>query len=220
MCKELLSDIRRLKNIIRAKKTRTVLDKLHLELLKRAEKMFKDGDDLYAAELCIAVNALDKTALINREKLSEIRARYSENCDDGALDELLEKHFGKYILSEPLNGLSSALTQLRAALLNGAAQADEQIRGVRNAVSALSEEYPELGKIIAAAADRTEHLLSLGETEHACGLIDAVHALPEIAGEVTADMRSYKRCFVKPFSQKHNDDFFDDFDLKKVFMRR
>lgn len=219
MCKELLSDIRRLKNIIHSKKTRTALDNLHLDLLKRAEKLFKDGDDLYAAELCVVVNALDKTALISRKKLSEIRARYSENCGDGALDELLEKHFGKYILSEPLNGLSSALTQLRAALLNGTAQADEQIRGVRNAVSELSEEYPELGKIVAAAVDRAENLLSLGKTEHACGLIDAVHALPEIAGAVTADMRSYKICFVKPFTQKYNDDFFKDIDLKKVFMR-
>lgn len=216
MQKDLLNDIRRLKNIIRAKKTHTALDKLHLGLLKRAETLLKNGDGLHAAELGIAVNALDKAALIDRKKLSEIRARYSDNCGDGVLDEMLERYFGKYILSEPLNRLSSALTMLRSALLDGNKLADEQIRGVRKAVAALPDEYSKLGRIIAAAADRAEYLMSLGETEHACDLIDAVHALPEIAGAPSINMRSYKRCFVQPFARKHNDDFFKDIDLSKI----
>lgn len=217
MNEDLLADIRRLKGIIHAKKTHTTLDKLHFDLLKRAESLLKDGGDLHAAELCIAVNALDKTALIDREKLAEIRARYSEKYHDGVLDDLLEKYFGKYILIEPLNALSSALTCLRAALINEASQAEEQIRGVHNAVSTLPDEYPELGKIIAAAADKAEYLVSLGKIGYACDLIDAVHVLPEIAGAASADLRSYKRCFIKPFARKYNDNFFDDFDLTALF---
>lgn len=214
---ELLSDIKRLKGIIRAKKTHTALDRLHLDLLKRAEKLFKAGDDIRAAELCAVVIALDKPALISREKLSEIRKRYSEKCGDGLLDELLEKRFGKYILSEPLNGLSSALTRLRAALLDGDERVyGDHIRELRAAVSALPDEYAELGRLLAAAADRAEELISVGETEHACALIDAVHALPEIAGAPKVSLHGYKRCFVQPFEKRFGDDFFEDFDLSVI----
>lgn len=212
-----MNDIKRLKNIIHAKKTRTTLDKLHFDLLKRAERLLKDGEDIRAAELGIAVTSIDKAALIRHERLTEIRKRYSENCGDEVLDRLLEKYFGKYILSEPLNELSSSLTMLRAALLDGAAQTfDERINSVRGAVSALSEEYSELGGVICSAADRAEYLIDLGEIDHACGLIDAVHALPEIAGAPKASRRLYKRCFVKPFEKRFKDNFFEGFDLSVI----
>lgn len=216
MNKELLSDIRRLKGIIRAKKTHTALDKLHFDLLKRAEKLFKAGDDIRAAELCAAVTALDKPSLVSRERLLEIRKHYSKKCADGMLDELLEKHFGKFILSEPLNKLSSALTRLRAALLGETRNCGECLRDVRSAAGDLHAEYPELERLISAACDRTEELLSAGETEHACALIDAVHALPEIAGAPKASLRGYKRCFVRPFVKRFKDDFFEDFDLSVI----
>lgn len=216
MNEELLSDIKRLKGIIRAKKTHTALDKLHLDLLKRAEKMFKAGDDIRAVELCAAVTALDKPSLVSRERLSEIRKRYSEKCGDGTLDELLEKHFGKYILSEPLNKLSSALTRLRAALLGGTRNYGECLRNVRSADGDLPAEYPELKRLISAACDRAEELLSMGETEHACALIDAVHALPEIAGAPKASLRGYKKCFVQLFEKRFGDDFFEGFDLSVI----
>lgn len=212
-----MNDIKSLKNIIHAKKTRTTLDKLHFDLLKRAEQLLKGGYDTHAVELGIVVTSLDKAALISRERLTEIRKRYSENCGDEVLDRLLEKYFGKYILSEPLNELSSSLTMLRAALLDGAAQTyDERINDVRSAVSALSEEYSELGRIIGSAADRAEYLISVDEIEHACGLIDAIHALPEIADASKTSLHGYKRCFVKPFEKRFKDDFFEGFDLSAI----
>ena len=186
---ELLNDIKRLKNIIRAKKTHTALDKLHVDLLKRAERLLKDGDDIRATELCIAVNALDKAALINRERLSEIRKCYSEKCGDVLLDELLEKHFGKYILSEPLNKLSSALTELRAALLGETEKLGGRLLNVRSAAADLPDKYSELERLISAACNRAEELISADKTEHACALIDAIHALPEIAGAPKASLR-------------------------------
>ena len=216
MNKELLSDIRWLKGIIRAKKTHTALDKLHFDLLKGAEKLFKAGDDIRAAELCAAVTALDKPSLVSRERLLEIRKHYSEKCADGMLDELLEKHFGKFILSEPLNKLSSALTRLRAALLGETRNCGECLRDVRSVAGDLHAEYPELERLISAACDRTEELLSAGEAEHACALIDAVHALPEIAGAPKASLRGYKRYFVRPFVERFKDDFFEDFDLSVI----
>lgn len=215
---ELLRDIVRLRNIIRAKKTRTALDRLHFDLLDRAEKLLKSGDDLRAAELGVAVTALDKSSLMNRKALAEVRRRYSENCRDDLLDGLLEKYFGKYILSEPLNELSSALTLLRAALLDNNAQAGGgHIRAVRAAAASLSDEYEPLERLMTKAADRTEELIALGGTEHACALVDAVHVLPEIAGARRRSLSSYKRCFVKPFAKRYNDDFFENADLKNIF---
>lgn len=214
----LKSDIGLLKNIINAKKTRTSLDKLHLDLLKRAERLFEDGDELCAAELCAAVTALDKSALASRKALSEIRRRYSENCRDDLLDVLLEKYFGKYILSEPLNELSTALMRLRAALLDNNAQGSGvHIRAVRYAAAALPDEYRPLERMIEKAADRTEELIALGETEHACALVDAVHPLPEISGAPRRSLSGYKRCFVKPFAKRYKDGFFDSSDIKKIF---
>lgn len=216
MNEDLLSDIKRLKGIIRAKKTRGALDRLHLDLLKRAEKFFKNGDELHTIELCAAVTALDKPSLISRESLAKIRERYSEKCADETLDELLEKHFGKYILSEPLNELSAALTGLRAALLGGTGDRSELLRNVRSAAAKLPAEYSELRQLISAACDRTEELLAVEEAEQACALIDAVHALPEIAGAPKASLRGYKRCFVKPYEKQFNDIFFESFDLNSI----
>ncbi len=216
MNEDLLSDIKRLKGIIRAKKTHTALDRLHLDLLKRAERFFKNGDELHTIELCAAVTALSKPTLISRERLSEIRARYSRSCGDGLLDELLEKHFGKYILSEPLNELSAALTGLRAALLGGTGDRGELLRNVRSAAAKLPAEYSELRQLISAACDRTEELLAAEEAEQACALIDAVHALPEIAGAPKASLRGYKRYFVKPYEKQFNDNFFESFDLNSI----
>lgn len=216
MKEEILGDIKRLKGIIRAKKTHTAIDKLHLDMLKSAERLFEDGDDIRAAELCAAAIALDKASLTNRKRLSEIRKRYSEKCGDGLLDGLLEKHFGKYFLNEPLNGFSSALTRLRAALLNGTGDHRELFGNVRSAASALPDEYSELGRLISSACDRAEELLSAGKNEQACALIDAVHALPEIAGAPKASLRGYKRCFVRPFEKRFGDNFFEDFDLSII----
>lgn len=216
MNEDLLSDIKRLKGIIRAKKTRGALDRLHLDLLKRAEKFFKNGDELHTIELCAAVTALSKPTLISREKLSEIRARYSRSCGDGLLDELLEKHFGRYILSEPLNELSAALTGLRTALLGGTGDRGELLRNIRSDAAKLPAEYSELRQLISAACDRTEELLAAEEAEQVCALIDAVHALPEIAGAPKASLRGYKRCFVKPYEKQFNDIFFESFDLNSI----
>lgn len=216
MNEDLLSDIKRLKGIIRAKKTHTALDRLHLDLLKRAERFFKNGDELHTIECCSAVTALSKPTLISRERLSEIRARYSRSCGDGLLDELLEKHFGKYILSEPLNELSAALTGLRAALLGGTGEHGELLWNVRSAAAELPSEHSELRRLISAACGRTEELLAAEEAEQACALIDAVHALPEIAGAPKASLRGYKRCFVKPYEKQFNDNFFKSFDLNSI----
>lgn len=213
---ELLSDIKRLKGIIRAKKTHTALDRLHFDLLKRAERFFKDGDELHTVELCAAVTALDKPSLISRESLAEIRARYSEKCADGTLDELLEKHFGKFILSKPLNELSSALTMLRAALLGGTEEYGERLRNVRSANSELPEEYSELKCLISSVCGRTEELIADNKAEQAHALVDAVHALPEITGTPKASLRAYKRCFVKPYEKRFNDKFFDSFALNAI----
>lgn len=216
MNEDLLSDIKRLKGIIRAKKTHTAFDRLHLDLLKRAERFFKNGDELHTIELCSAVTALDKPSLIIRERLSEIRARYSRSCGDGLLDEFLEKHFGKYILSEPLNELSAALTGLRAALLGGTADYEELFRNIRSAAAELPAEYSELKRLLSAACKSAEELLFVGKTEQACAFVDAVHALPEIAGAPKASLRGYKRCFVKPYEKQFNDNFFESFDLNSI----
>lgn len=216
MNEDLLSDIKRLKGIIRVKKTHTALDRLHLDLLKHAEKFFKNGDELHTIELCAAVTALDKPSLISRESLAKIRERYSEKCADETLDELLEKHFGRYILSEPLNELSAALTGLRAALLGGTGDRGELLRNIRSAAAKLPSEHLELRRLISAACGRTEELLATEEAEQACALIDAVHALPEIAGAPKASLRGYKRCFVKPYEKQFIDNFFKSFDLNSI----
>lgn len=215
---DLLADIGLLKNIIHAKKTHTSLDKLHLDLLKRAERLFEDGDEFRAAELCTAVTALDKPALASRKALSEIRRRYSENSRDDLLDVLLEKYFGKYILSEPLNELSLVLTRLRAALLDNNVQGSGvHIRAVRSSAAALPDEYRPLERLISKAADRTEELIALGETEHACALVDAVHPLPEIVGAPRRSLPGYKKCFVKPFAKRYNDGFFESADIESMY---
>lgn len=117
-----------------------------------------------------------------------------------------------------LNGLSRALIKLRFSLLNGdLAKAIEHLTEVRAADSALSMEFHELYLLIDSAANRIEELLNLGEVKHACALVDAVHALPEIVASPKADLNTYKKCFVKPFWRKWDDNFFADFDLSMIF---
>lgn len=117
-----------------------------------------------------------------------------------------------------MNRLFCALIKLRFALLNSdSAAAMECLTAVRAANSKLSMEFRELNRLIDSAANRIEELLNLGEIEHACALADAIHALPEIAVQPNANLRSFKRCFVKPFAKKWNDSFFDKFDLKDIF---
>lgn len=104
--------------------------------------------------------------------------------------------------------------------MNGdSAGAIERLTKVRAADSEISVEFHELRLLIDSAADRIEELLNFGEVAHACALADAIHALPEIAVQANANLRSFKKCFVKPFTQKWNDRFFDDFDLTEIFKR-
>lgn len=118
------------------------------------------------------------------------------------------------------NNLSSALIKLRYALLSGdPAGAIERLAEVRTADSALAAEFCELRLLIDSAANRIEELLNLGEVEHACDLADAIHAIPQIIAEQNADIRSFEKCFVKPFAPKWSDRFFDEFDLTKIFKR-
>lgn len=119
-----------------------------------------------------------------------------------------------------LNRLSIALIKLRFALLNGdSAGAIERLAEVRAAGSEIPVEFHELRLLIDSAADRIEELLNLGKVEHACALADAIHALPEIAVQANANLRSFKKCFVKPFARKWSDSFFDEFDLTEIFKR-
>lgn len=117
-----------------------------------------------------------------------------------------------------LNRLSGALIKLRFVLLNSdSVEAIECLTEVRAADSELPVELHELRLLIDSAANRIEELLNSGEVEHACALADAIHALPEIAVQANADLRSFKKCFVKPFAQKWNDNFFGKFDLLAIF---
>lgn len=119
-----------------------------------------------------------------------------------------------------MNRLFGALIKLRFALLNGdSAAATERLKEVREANSALPAEFHELYLLIDSAANRIEKLLDLGEIEHACDLSDAIHVLPEIVILANANLRSFKKCFVKPFDKKWNDSFFDEFDLKDIFKK-
>lgn len=116
-----------------------------------------------------------------------------------------------------LNNLSSALIKLRYALLSGdPAGAIERLAEVHTADSALAAEFCELRLLIDSAANRIEELLNLGEVEHACALSDAIHAIPQITAEQNADIRSFEKCFIKPFHRKWNDNFFGDYDLQAI----
>lgn len=119
-----------------------------------------------------------------------------------------------------LNRLSIALIKLRYALLNGdPAGAIKCLTEVRASNSEFSAELHELHLLIDSAANRIEKLLNLGEVEHACALADAIHALPEITTQSNANLRSFKKCFVKPFARRWSDRFFDEFDLTEIFKR-
>ncbi len=133
-----------------------------------------------------------------------------------ALNKRQEKRFGKYILSEPLNNLSLALIKFRAALLGCSEGFAERLIEVRLAAAELPDGYSALGQLISAACDRAEELLAANNAEQACALIDAVHALPEIAGAPKASLREYKICFVRPYEKRFNDKFFDGFNLSAI----
>lgn len=112
--------------------------------------------------------------------------------------------------------LSDALMRLRAALLSGNdSEFTERVAAVRE-YAKLPAEYEELSRFIIAAADKTEQLIALGETEHACALVDAVHALPEIAVSPKRSCSTYKKCFVKPYAVRFKDNFFERFDLRLI----
>lgn len=118
------------------------------------------------------------------------------------------------------NKLSSALIKLRFALLNGdSAGAVECLTAVKTANLELSTKFRELNRLIDSAANQIENLLNLGEVEHACALADAIHAIPEIVDSHNANIREFRKCFIKPFAKKWNDDFFDNFDLKVIFKK-
>lgn len=116
------------------------------------------------------------------------------------------------------NKLSSALIKLRYALLNSdSAVALDYLAEIRESNSSPPVELYELHLLIDSAVNHIEELLNSGEVEYALALADAIHALPEIAVQPNANLRSFKKCFVNPFAQKWNDSFFDKFDLKGIF---
>ncbi len=133
-----------------------------------------------------------------------------------AFDERQEKRFGRYILSEPLNNLSLALIKFRSALLSGSEGLAERLIEVRSAAAELPDRYSALGQLISAVCDRAEGLLAANNAEQACALIDAVHALPEIAGAPKASLGEYKICFVRPYEKRFGDNFFDGFNLREL----
>lgn len=112
--------------------------------------------------------------------------------------------------------LSDALMRLRAALLScNDSEYTERVAAVLE-YAKLPAEYEELSRLMIAAADKTEQLIALGEIEHACALVDAVHALPEIAVSPKRSRSAYKKLFVKPYAVRFKDNFFERFDLRLI----
>ncbi len=186
-------------------------DKFISEGLTLCEKLAKNADFERMNVLFYAVTSVPESILKFGADLSKPRETYSAKYDDGVFDRLLEKHFGKGTVCSQIGELSDALTALRSALLNNAGKsALECLPKVRMANSALPEDFTELQAVLAAACDKIETLIQQGEIEHACDLTDAVHALPEIAASPKADWKSYRKCFVKPYSKKWRDNFFEN----------
>lgn len=180
------------------------------------EKLTKRGELEHELDLFTAVTAVPESIIKFGMDLRKPREKYSAKRGDGLFDALLEKHFGKGVLYPQINELSDALTKLRNRLLkNDGKAALECLVKVRAANSALPEIFSSLQALMTAAADRIETLINDGELEHACDLADAIHVLPEIVSSPRADWRSFKKYFVKPYSRKWNDGFFDDLKGKK-----
>lgn len=195
-------------------------DKFMLDGLTVCEKMTKRGEFEREFDLFTAVTAVPESIIKFGADLRKPREKYSAKQSDGLFDELLEKHFGKAVLYPQIGELSDALTKLRSRLLeNDGKTVLKCLSDVRAANLALPEIFNGLQAVITAAADKIEKLINSGELEHACDLTDAVHALPEIAASPKADWKSYKKCFVKPYSKKWQDNFFDDFDPAEVTHR-
>lgn len=191
-------------------------DKFITDGLTLCEKLAKSGEFERMSALFNAVTAVPESIIKFGADLSKPRESYSAKYSDGEFDRLLEKHFGKGVTCPRIEELSDDLTALRSALLNNDGKtALECLPKVRAANSALSEMFRELQALMTAACDKIEALIQQGELEHACDLADAVHALPEIAASPKADWKSYKKCFVKPYSKKWQDNFFEALKEKK-----
>lgn len=191
-------------------------DKFMLDGLTVCESLTRRGEFEHELDLFTAVTAVPESIIRFGADLRKPREKYSAKHSDGLFDELLEKHFGKGVLCPQIGRLSDALTKLRSCLLKSDGRAALKcLSDVREANSALPEVFCKLQAVITAAADKIETLINSGELEHACDLTDAVHALPEIAAAPKADWKSYKKCFVKPHSQKWHDGFFEAIKEKK-----
>ncbi len=209
MTAELLKRLRQMKSLHR--RYPNTWDKFIADGLTICEKMTRRGELEHELDLFTAVTAVPESIIKFGADLRKPREKYSARQGDGLFDELLEKHFGKGVLYPQINELSDALTYLRSSLLkNNSEAALECLVEVRAANSALPEIFSRLQTVIAAAADKIETLIQSGEIEHACDLADAVHALPEIVSSPSADWRSFKKCFVKPYSRKWQDGFFEE----------
>lgn len=185
-------------------------DKFITDGLTLCEKLAKSGEFERMSALFNAVTAVPESIIKFGADLSKPRESYSAKYSDGEFDRLLEKHFGKGVLFPQIGELSDALTKLRSKLLeNDSKSALGRLSDVRSANSALSEMFRELQALMTAACDKIETLIRQGEIEHACDLADAIHAIPEIAASPKADWKSYKKCFVKPYSKKWQDNFFE-----------
>lgn len=188
-------------------------DKFVTDGLTLCEKLAKSGEFERMSALFNAVTSVPESIIKFGADLTKQRETYSAKYSDGTFDRLLEKHFGKGVLYPQIEELSDALTFLRSALLdNDGETALERLPKVCEANSALPEDFTELQAVITAAVDKIETLIKNGELEHACDLTDAVHVLPEIAASPKANLKAYKKCFVKPYSLKWNDSFFDDLE--------
>ena len=185
--------------------------------LTLCEKPAKNGEFERMSALFNAVTAVPESIIKFGADLSKPRETYSAKYPDGEFDRLLEKHFGKGVLYPQIGKLSDALAMLRSDLLKGE-RAD--VSKVRAANSALPDDFAELQAVMSAAVDKIETLIQQGEPEHACDLADAVHALPEIAAAPYADWKSYKKRFVKPYSKKWRDGFFESLKGEPKCKRR
>lgn len=208
MIAELLKRLRQMKSLHR--RYPNTWDKFIVDGLTICEKFTRRGELEHELDLFAAVTSVPESIIKFGADLRKPREKYSARRSDGLFDALLEKHFGKGVLYPQINELSDALTKLRSKLLNNDGKAaSERLADVRAANSALPEVFNGLQTVMIAAADKIETLIQNGELEHACDLADAVHALPEIAASPHADWRSFKKCFVKPYSRKWQDGFFE-----------
>lgn len=214
MTAETLKRLREMKSLHR--RYPNIWDKFMLDSLTVCESLTKRGEFERMSALFNAVTAVPESIIKFGADLSKPRETYSAKYSDGEFDRLLERHFGKGVTCPRIEELSDDLTALRSALLNNDGKtALECLPKVRAINDALPEDFAKLQAILAAACDKIETLIRQGEIEHACDLADAIHAIPEIAASLKADWRSYKKCFVKPYSQKWHDGFFEALKEKK-----